>query len=216
MVMMQKGNRNSSFAVYLSALALSDTGSLLTWAYRWYMMMIVGRGMGDLECKLDVGCKYAFRMAGYILILSLTADRYVVVRFPLRAADWSSPYRASYVSGAIFVASFAYATPYFVWGRQNKGYACVFIGSGNVYATYYMWSVVLFGLVLPFTLISFMNSVIVLTVRKRLQYRGKCSQHSTVREDQATTSGYVEEDTVVMEEAQVGLRYHWVPVLRCS
>ena len=33
-VMMEKGNRNNAFAVYLSALAVADTGSLLTWAYR--------------------------------------------------------------------------------------------------------------------------------------------------------------------------------------
>ena len=174
------------------------------------MMMIVGRGMGDLECKLDVGCKYAFRMAGYLLILFLTADRFIVVRFPLRAPDWSSARRATIISTSIMVLSFLYAAPYFIWGRQNKGYACVFISSGNVYATYYMWSVVLFGLVLPFSLVTYMNSVIIVTIGHRLQYRGKCAKHSKMAATSAstaevttTTSGYGDGDEEPIDDSQV-------------
>ena len=45
----------TSFGVYLTALAISDTGSLLTWAYRWIVDIVVDRGMHHVECKLDVG-----------------------------------------------------------------------------------------------------------------------------------------------------------------
>ena len=164
-------------------------------------------------------------MAGYLLILSLTADRYMVVRFPLRAADWSSGRHASLVTGFIFAASFLYAAPYYVWGRQNKGYACVFVGSGNVYATYYMWSVVLFGLVLPFACVSYMNAVIIVTIRDRLQYRGKCPTHSRMPvayaastsisgNETTVTSGIEDDDDAPIAENQV-TRRAWARNLHC-
>ena len=41
-----------------------------------------------------------------------------------------------------------------------------------------MFTVLFFGLVLPFVSILYMNTVIILTIRTRVKYRGKCSAHS--------------------------------------
>ena len=76
LVMWIPSNRDSSFCVYLAALALADNGSLLAWAYRWYLITS-GHGVSSLECKLDIGAKYAFRIIGYWLIILITVDRWV-------------------------------------------------------------------------------------------------------------------------------------------
>ena len=57
---------------------------------------------------------------------------------------------------------------------------CVFIqkSGGNLWATVYMFTVLFFGLILPFVTILYMNSVIIVTIRTGLKYRRKCAVHS--------------------------------------
>ena len=184
--MTRRDNRRSAFAVYLTALAISDTGSLFTWAFRWYLISFVDRAILDHECKVDVGLKYMFRQAGYIIIISLTADRYVVVKYPLRAVAWSTPRRAVGVCSAAAVSSLAYAAPYFMAGRGYRRYACMI--DSDVMSVVYIWSVMLFGLAIPFVVISWMNFVIAVSIRGRLQYRGaRCTEHS-LQSDMSTSS----------------------------
>ena len=186
MVMSQRSYRANPFSVYLACLAVVDTGSLMTWAFRWWVMAVLDRGVGDMECKVDVGLKYAFRQSGYALVISLTADRYLVVRHPLRAVTWSTQSRAFWMCLVILVTSFGYAVPYFVLGESLDGYACIM--TGGPYATVYIWSVVVFGLVVPFVGISYMNFSIAFGIRTRLQYRGRCREHSRMEYSQASSS----------------------------
>ena len=42
-IVRRRGPSLSSFDVYIAVLAASDTGSLLTWCYRYYVMMLADR-----------------------------------------------------------------------------------------------------------------------------------------------------------------------------
>ena len=69
------GHAPSSFSVYLISLSVADVGSLVTWAYRWTLLVLRPRPMSHSECRFNVGLKYAFRMAGYFFVVVLTVDR---------------------------------------------------------------------------------------------------------------------------------------------
>lgn len=79
-IVSQQRSHASSFSVYLAALSVADAGSLVTWAYRWKLLVWKPRRMTHSECRVDIGLKYAFRMAGYFFILVLTVDRLLGAR----------------------------------------------------------------------------------------------------------------------------------------
>ena len=78
LVIRRQRPRQTSFSVYLTMIAVVDWGSLVTWAYRWSLLVLWPRAMTSYECRFNIGLKYAFRMAGYFFILLLTIDRLVI------------------------------------------------------------------------------------------------------------------------------------------
>ena len=178
-VMLQPRNRATSFGIYLAALAVCDSGGLVTWLCRTFVMAYWRRGLDDFGCKIDIGFKYAFRMAGYLLIVCLTADRFVAVRHPLRALQWCRARRAAYLSIAILAVSLLIALPVFTKFKRNhhRLYACVMFSDNSPLAAAYMIVVSLGGNLGPFAVILTMNSMIIWTIRRRLKYRGVCGRH---------------------------------------
>ena len=176
-VMIQPRHRKTSFGVYLFALAIADNFCLLTWTGRIVYMYSTANGLTDLGCKIDIGVKYTFRTMGYLIILMLTADRYVIVCMPLKAVYWCRADRAIVVSVVAFLVSLAAAGPNFFLQNQNhkRTYACTMTDNVAFYNVYTL--AVLMSLVVIFVCIMAMNVIVIWTIKRRMKYRGVCSSH---------------------------------------
>ena len=176
-VMLRPKHRRTSFGVYLFALAVADNGCLASWLVRAAYMYYRRSGLDDLQCKLDIGAKYAFRSAGYGVVLLLTADRYVVVCRPLRASRWCTARVAWRASAVAFVVALVAALPNF--GLQlrdpRRDYSCTMYRTPEFSVAYA--SLVLAGMAMCSAAILTMNCVIVVAIKRRVKYRGVCPAH---------------------------------------
>ena len=179
-VMLRPRHRNTSFGVYLFALAIADNGCLVSWIARVAVMYYSNHGLSDLQCKLDIGAKYAFRTAGYAIILLLTADRFVVVCRPLRASTWCTSRVACRASISAFLVALASSSPNLVLQLRdvNRTYSCTMHATPHFSIAYAV--LVLAVLVACSAAILTMNCVIVVAIKRRVKYRGVCHAHKGV------------------------------------
>ena len=172
-VMFQRNNRQTSFGIYLGMLAVSDTLALCVTTGYWLERKLSSSPLRDIDCQTRGWAINALQMNGLFLILSLTFDRLISVRFPLKAVAWCNARRAKHVSAAIFVVVWLVNAPYFVFAHVENRNMCAVGSPGSMVSFVFPWIVVCVGLVVPFLLLVSMNAVIAIAIRNRLRYRAK-------------------------------------------
>ncbi|ELU05186.1 hypothetical protein CAPTEDRAFT_140623, partial [Capitella teleta] len=89
-VMMSKTFRKSPSSIVLSALALADTGNLLTGLMRWWLLYTFDlevRLAGIVACKIHRFFVYFFGEISPAILVLMTVERFVSVYYPLRCRE---------------------------------------------------------------------------------------------------------------------------------
>ena len=195
LVMFQSHNRHTSFGIYLGTLALSDTLVLCTSTALWLVRLLSSSPLQDLECQIRAWVINALQMNGYFLILSLTVDRLIAVRFPLKAVVWCSARRAKLVVGVISLIVWPLNVPFYILNHVENKNICTLGTSGSVISFVFPWIAIFVGFVVPFVSLVSMNGVIVVVIlsrrRSRLTYapgRRQCDAADAIEMSESTTS----------------------------
>ena len=97
-------------------------------------------------------------------ILSMTLDKYTAIKWPHKAATYSTPRRAKFTVRALCVSICLYNIPHFfisiVIGNQ-----CTAYGISSVISRVYSWLSFVLNAIIPFALLIHMNYVIVKIVK---------------------------------------------------
>ena len=177
-IMFQPQNRHSSFSVYLGTLAITDTCVLFASAYYWVMVEIQRRQLTDIECKIFMWTLNTFQETGCYLILSVTLERLVAVRFPFRAARWCRARRATIVSASVFAAMSAYNIPSLFSATSDNVLMCMLCSFDHVICLVRVLVTVLMAVAIPVVLLLSMNAVIIYAVRNSMKYSPRQSTDS--------------------------------------
>ena len=170
LVMFQSNNRQTSFDIYLGLLAVLDTLALCISTAYWLSRLLSQSPLRDIDCQMMGWFMNSIQMFGTCLILGLTSDRLIAVRFPLKAAAWCDAKRARVVCGIIFVVVLIVNTPFAVYNHVENCNICAMGTPGSVMSLVYPWVSVCVGLVIPFVLLVSMNVVIAMGIRNRLRH----------------------------------------------
>ena len=108
---------------------------------------------------------------GFYLILSVTLDRVIAVRFPFRAAGWCRARRATIVSASVFAASSAYNIPELVFTKSDNVLMCMLCSFEQVICIVRVLGTMIIMFAIPVVLLLSMNGVIIHAVRNSLKYR---------------------------------------------
>ena len=192
-IMFQRQNRQSSFSVYLGSLAMSDTCVLLGSAYYWVIIEIQRRTFSDIECKLLMWALNTFQQNGFYLILSVTLDRVVAVRFPFRAAGWCRARRATIVSVAVFTAISTYNIPNLVFTKSDNVLMCMLCSFEHVVCIVGVLGTMVIMFAIPVVLLLSMNAVIIHAVYNSMKYR---PGHSTDSDRHTSNIESIEVDEI--------------------
>ena len=103
MVVLQKHNRRISCCVYMAFLAVSDQCMMAYAWYYWVDSVPAPRVHSDYECRAAAWMFQFFSNYSIYLILFMTLDRCIAVRFPLKALVICTPKRARNISIIILV-----------------------------------------------------------------------------------------------------------------
>ena len=170
LVMFQPNNRRTSFGVYLGVLAMSDTLVLVSSTGYWLKRLLSSTPLSDIECKFRGWTINSLQMNGFFIILGLTFDRLMAVRFPLKAVVWCTALRAKLVCGSVFVIVWLLNLPFFVYNHTKSGIECGMGTSRSVVSFVYPWIAVGIGLVLPLVSLISMNAAIITAILNRQRF----------------------------------------------
>ena len=173
LVMFQPNNRRTSFGVYIGALAMSDTMVLVSSTAYWLTRLLYSTPLRDIECKFRGWTINSLQMNGFFIILGLTFDRLIAVRFPLKAVIWCTTTRAKIVCGTIFAIVWLLNIPFFVFNHAKSGLVCGMGTSRSVISLVYPWIAVGIGFVVPLVSLVSMNAVIITAIISRRRFRAK-------------------------------------------
>ena len=212
--MFQRQNRHTSFSIYLGNLAISDNCVLFTAGYYWVAAELQGRTFYDIECTFLIWMIDTFQQYGVLLILSVTLDRLVAVRFPFNAAAWCRAKRVKIVSACVFVVVAVYSLPNLLFNYADEQLVCTLCSFDNILCVIHLWVTAFIAFAIPFVLLLSMNVVIIWSVRNSMKHQSKSFAEScgdTTTTDQSediNTSGQSFASVSQSERAEVHANHH--------
>ena len=167
LVMIRKENRRISCCLYMAALAVSDSVALFRKGYEWLIYMF-RKPYILIECQFLAYFGLGSIQYGMFLILGMTVDRVLAIKFPLKSQIYCTPKRAKWTIFSLLVVSVFFNIPHFITSRHiGNGYTCTTFTLPLPYLDVYAWSSTVINFFIPFIALLVMNTLIIKTIRNR-------------------------------------------------
>ena len=162
---------NKMIVVFIQHIAVSDLASVFSYGLPNAISLITNSWvLGDGVCYLGPYIAYMVFPTGMFLIVALTTSKFLLLRYPLRAANWSHM-RAHLVCGLIWLFSLIYPLRYLIVDRTDVYF------DYRVYNCEYGFTAEIWGkeLKIPMAILGFIsyllpNIIIVITTIPTLKY----------------------------------------------
>ena len=163
-VMMKANNRKMSTCIYMAAISINDNIMMYVCIHYFIVTVLHVHEWYQIECKFVAFCALFSLQNCTFLILAMTVDKYIAIKWPHRAATYSTPRRGKIIAVSVYVCVFIYNIPHFFLS-SIIGVQCLAYGISSVFSRVYSWFSFVLNAIIPFTLLIHMNYVIVSTVR---------------------------------------------------
>ena len=164
-VMIKSNNRKMSTCIYMAAISVNDS-TLMAVAFHLWLMSITSKVQPtSVSCWVTPYLSAVVLQNSTFQILAMTIDKYIAIKWPHKAALYSTPRRAKYILFGIFIFVAIYNIPHIVFEVALNG-RCYAYSIKHVAAKVHSWLSFVLNGVIPFSTLIYMNSVIVKTVRR--------------------------------------------------
>ena len=165
LVMIKPNNRKLSTCIYMAAISINDNIMMYMTFHDYLVAVVHTHDWYLLECKfLAFVALYALQNCTF-LVVAMTLNKYIAIKWPHRAATYSTPRRAKMITVGVYVCVFIYNIPHFFLSSVIGG-ECFNFGISNVFSKVYSWLSFVLNAIIPFAMLIYMNIVIVKAVRK--------------------------------------------------
>ena len=190
LVMVKPNNRKMSTCIYMAAIGINDNLMMCSAFHCWLVSAANIHKWNLWECKLSAYLhNFSLQSATY-QVLAMTLDKYVAIKWPHRAAIYSTPSRARFIALGVLVCTLSYNVPHLFLGGLLGGQCLAYVVGGTITRVYSCISFSLNGII-PFSMLIYMNYVIVHAVSKsRKMFRGTTSsdKNNDIRTNQGTNT----------------------------
>ena len=163
-VMIKPNNRRISTCIYMAAISINDNIMMGLCLDIFLVIVLKVHMWSPVECKIaSFTALFALQNCTF-LILAMTVDKYIAVKWPHRAAIYGTPGRAKITAAVVYLGVFMYNIPHFFLSGMI-GDQCIAFAISGLMTRVYSWLSFVVNAVVPFTLLIHMNYVIVKTVR---------------------------------------------------
>ena len=177
LVMIKKNNRKITTCIYMAALSVNDTIAMFICFHIVLVNNIKSHVLYLVECKLNAAITLFALQNGTYLILVMTIDKFIAIKWPHRAATLSTSGRARITALGVFIWAFIYNIPHYFAASIVGGQCRAFAISSIYTKVYSSLSFVINGLI-PFMCLIYLNFVIVKTVRKSRKMFGSNDENT--------------------------------------
>ena len=172
-VMMKPNNRKMSTCIYMAVISINDNLMMVASFSDMIVSVLKIHEWNVWTCKVASFCAlYALQNSAF-QVSAMTIDKYIAIKWPHRAAPYSTPRRARMIAVGLSVGVLIYNSPHFYLIYLVDG-QCMAYGTGGLLSKIYSWLNFVLNAVIPFTLLIYMNFVIAKTVKiSRKMFRRK-------------------------------------------
>ena len=163
-VMIKPNNRKISTCIYMAAISINDNLMMLSSFQNLLVVVLKVHGWYMWECKLaSFWALFALQNSTF-QVLAMTVDKYIAIKWPHRAAAYSTPRRAKMIAVNLSASAIVYNSPHLYLTHVVDG-QCLAYGTRGLLSQIYSWCSFVLNAIIPFTSLIYMNVVIVKAVR---------------------------------------------------
>ena len=172
LVMIKPSNRKMSTCIYMAGISINDNLMMCLALHNWLVSAEKIFEWHILQCK-TVACLTAIGLQNSTYqIVAMTADKYIAIKWPHKAATYSTPGRAKLILTGVISCALIYNAPH-LYASSLIGDKCLAYAVGGTITKVFSWATFIINGIIPFSLLIHMNYVIVKTVRKsREMFKG--------------------------------------------
>ena len=113
LVMIKPNNRKMSTCIYMAAISINDNLMMYMTCHDYLVSGLNTHNWSLLECKfLAFLALFALQNCTF-LVVAMTLDKYIAIKWPHRAATYSTSRRANLITVGVYVCVFIYNIPHF-------------------------------------------------------------------------------------------------------
>ena len=137
-VMIQSRNRKVSTCIYMAAISINDNLMMLMCFHDYFVAGLQIHKWYAIECKFAAFVAlFALQNCTY-LILAMTIDKYIAIKWPHRSATYSTPGRAKRIAVGLYASVCIYHIPHFFLSSVIGG-QCFNFGVRSLISRVYSW-----------------------------------------------------------------------------
>ena len=164
LVMIKPNNRKMSTCIYMAAISINDNVMMILALHAWLVFGLIIYEVHSMECQIKCYWTFIQLQNGTFQVIAMTVDKYIAIKWPHKAAIYSTPRRAKLTVTGILICVCIYNIPHiFICGKE--GNICLgYIAGGTFTKVYSLMSLIL-NVLIPFISLVYMNCVIIKKVR---------------------------------------------------
>ena len=165
LVMIKPNNRKISPCIYMAVLSVNDNLMMFLALYDWLKSVIQTHQWYLLECQIITFLVFLGLLNSTFQVVFMTMDKYIAIKWPHRAALYSTPKKTKIIVFCIFLSVTIFNIPHLFISSVIGG-ECVGYATGGRITNVYSWFSFVINALIPFSMLIYMNLIIVKTVRK--------------------------------------------------
>ena len=155
-----------STCIYMAAIGIIDNLMMCLALHYWLVTVAKIHELGLWECKINSYLTHFSIQSSTYQVLAMTIDKYIVIKWPHKAAVYSASKRVRAILFGVNVGALSYSVPD-LFAANVVGGECLSYSVGGTITRDYSWITFAINGIIPFPMLIYMNFVIVLTVRNR-------------------------------------------------
>ena len=168
LVMIRPNNRKVSTCIYMVAISINDNLLMCMTLRNWLALAIKIFQVDVVHCKI-ISFLNAFAMQNSrYQILAMTIDKYVAIKWPHRAATYSTARRAKFITTGVFICTLIYNARHIFMTNLVKGTCRPYV-VGGIISIVLTWISLFVNGIIPLSMLIYMNYIIVQTIRNSVK-----------------------------------------------
>ena len=164
LVMIQPSNRKMSTCIYMAAISIIDNLMMCLALHYWLVTVVKIHELYLWECKTIPYLINSTLQSSTYQVLTMTIDKYVAIKWRHEAVVYSTSKRVRAIPFGVIACALSYNAPH-LFAASVVGGQCLSYSVGGTITRVYSWITFAINGIIPFTMLIYMNFVIVLTVR---------------------------------------------------
>ena len=165
LVMTKPNNRKMSTCIYMATISINDNLVMCLLSYHALVVVVFKNNeYHSMECKIIDFLGLFTLQNSTFQVLAMTIDKYIAIRWSHKAATYSTPRRAKMIAVGLSACALCYNGPHLFLSRVIGG-QCIAYSVDKIITRVYSWFSCVINAIVPFTLLIYMNYVIVKIVK---------------------------------------------------